>query len=392
MLIELHGGGFHNKGAQLMLFTAREQLRERLGADCCVESERNHPAADCARSGLLRLFPPAPIERARQQSRMLRISAAAGHWLPRCALHAAGLVRRQDPTALVDISGFAFGDAGPPRIVRNFSQRCAHYAATGRPVILLPQMFGPFSDPQERAAMRRVLRCATLVCPRDPVSHDHLRALGVPGARLRPGPDITINDLHRAVAAPVAPAAPYACLVVNKQILNHRADEWGGAAGYIARLAAAGRHLRAQGLQLSVVIHAGGGQDQPLAERLVAELGPASSTFTDADPRVLKRHIAGARILVGSRFHAVLAALSTGVPALVIGWAHKYEAILADFGHPEWIHPAAAGPEHLTGLIDAVLARRDTATGLCARSAAMQRELAALWFEVATILRRGAVR
>ncbi len=392
MLIELHGGGFHNKGAQLMLLTACAQLRERLGADCCVEFERNHPAAHCARAGLQRLFPPAPIERPRHQARMLRLSAIAGHYLPRTPLRAVGLVRRQDPAALVDISGFAFGDAGPPRIMHNFSQRCAHYAATGRPVILLPQMFGPFCDPRERAAMRRTLRCATLVCPRDPVSHQHLRALAVPGARLRPAPDITINDLHRVVAAPAADSAPYACLVVNKQILNHRAQEWGGATGYIERLAAAGRHLHALGMHISVVIHAGGGQDRPLAEQLSARLGPGCSTFTDPDPRVLKRHIAGARILVGSRFHAVLAALSTGVPALVIGWAHKYEAILADFGHPEWIHPAAAGAEHLTGLIDAVLAQTDTTDGLRARAAAMQSALAEVWSEVAAILRRGVKR
>jgi polysaccharide pyruvyl transferase WcaK-like protein len=36
--------------------------------------------------------------------------------------------------------------------------------------------------------------------------------------------------------------------------------------------------------------------------------------------------------LVTSRFHAMVAGLSAGVPSLVIGWSHKYREVLADFG------------------------------------------------------------
>lgn len=37
-------------------------------------------------------------------------------------------------------------------------------------------------------------------------------------------------------------------------------------------------------------------------------------------------------LMLGSRFHALIAALSSGVPAVAIGWAHKYPELLGEFG------------------------------------------------------------
>lgn len=37
-------------------------------------------------------------------------------------------------------------------------------------------------------------------------------------------------------------------------------------------------------------------------------------------------------LLITSRFHAMVSGLSLGVPTLVVGWSHKYQETLADFG------------------------------------------------------------
>ena len=53
---------------------------------------------------------------------------------------------------------------------------------------------------------------------------------------------------------------------------------------------------------------------------------------SDVNTRGIRAIIAGTDILVTSRFHAMIAALSVGTPPLVIGWSHKYDEVLQTFG------------------------------------------------------------
>ena len=46
----------------------------------------------------------------------------------------------------------------------------------------------------------------------------------------------------------------------------------------------------------------------------------------------LRRLIAGGRVLVTSRFHAMISGLATSTPTVVVGWSHKYREVLDDFG------------------------------------------------------------
>ena len=51
----------------------------------------------------------------------------------------------------------------------------------------------------------------------------------------------------------------------------------------------------------------------------------------------LRALIAKLDLLTASRFHAVISAMATGVPALVIGWSHKYAEVLAQFGLEQFV-------------------------------------------------------
>jgi colanic acid/amylovoran biosynthesis protein len=52
----------------------------------------------------------------------------------------------------------------------------------------------------------------------------------------------------------------------------------------------------------------------------------------DVNTSALRRLVSHCDLLMTSRFHAMIAGLSLGVPTLVIGWSHKYVETLADFG------------------------------------------------------------
>ena len=54
------------------------------------------------------------------------------------------------------------------------------------------------------------------------------------------------------------------------------------------------------------------------------------------DPRCLRALIAESDILITSRFHAMISALATETPVLVVGWSHKYGEVLDQFGLGSW--------------------------------------------------------
>lgn len=51
----------------------------------------------------------------------------------------------------------------------------------------------------------------------------------------------------------------------------------------------------------------------------------------------LKKTISTCSVLIASRYHSCVAALSSNVPVLVIGWHYKYEELLSIYGQEKWI-------------------------------------------------------
>ena len=102
-------------------------------------------------------------------------------------------------------------------------------------------------------------------------------------------------------------------------------------------------------------------------------------------PSKLKAFIAQAKFLVGSRFHSIVAALSSGVPAVSLGWAHKYEQLAKDLGCEQLLHRASDDPSHLLGLVDDLLdnTKNDDMRGVLHQHAKqLKTKVEAIWEEV----------
>jgi hypothetical protein len=344
MMIELHGAGFNNRGGQLMLRTTAERLRARGPVELCMESL----PGDTIGYGIRPLRPSVrPFKQAKPVPLFFFGSRLAGRVMP----PGPGYARRRDPSALIDISGYAFGDSWGPRRAGNFATRCAYYKKHGHPVALLPQMLGPFEKPAVADAFRRVLRIADRVYARDQVSLDAVLALDPPDGVVRLAPDLTIFLAEHPAPAISADGLPYACIVPNMRVLDSGKDKAAWQPVYLNRLEAAARGMLARDLAVRIVVHDASGDDRQLAQQLHARV-PEATLFSDADPVVLKSYLGGAELVIGSRFHALVASLSMGVPAIALGWAHKYRMLLADFGLPELVHGPTDPDTHLMGLID----------------------------------------
>jgi len=106
---------------------------------------------------------------------------------------------------------------------------------------------------------------------------------------------------------------------------------------------------------------------------------------TAEDPQELKGLLGAAQGVVGSRFHALVSALSQGIPSLGTGWSHKYEALFADYGVEDQLLtldcPEATLAESLDRLLD--LERNGAQRqALTARSNALKAQSAAFWDQV----------
>ena len=165
-----------------MLVAIRQQLagwdrKIELAVDGSFGSYR-----DKARHGLLQKYRVSKPGRA-------QLSLAL---MPQSLRRSAGLVREREIDAVLDASGFAFGDQLPLQRSERFAQDCERWARQGKPVILLPQALGPFENAPHRAAFKRIAASATIVFARDEQSLSWARDVVGSDADVLLAPDITI--------------------------------------------------------------------------------------------------------------------------------------------------------------------------------------------------------
>src|SRR5690606_2587223 len=57
----------------------------------------------------------------------------------------------------------------------------------------------------------------------------------------------------------------------------------------------------------------------------------------EKSPQETKFLLSKSELLIGSRYHSVVASLSSGVPPLVIGWHYKYQEIMEAYAMSDFI-------------------------------------------------------
>jgi hypothetical protein len=81
--------------------------------------------------------------------------------------------------------------------------------------------------------------------------------------------------------------------------------------------------------------------DLPVIRDVVSAVGLAEtegllSVKGDVCAAELRRLVEAFDVAGVSRFHAMIAALTEGVPVAVMGWSHKYVEVMASFGLADW--------------------------------------------------------
>ena len=89
-----------------------------------------------------------------------------------------------------------------------------------------------------------------------------------------------------------------------------------------------GKLMQKHGISPQVLLHEPK-EDKVLANELAKSLNCTIIQLEDA--REIKNFIKHSYITVTARFHGLVSALSTGTPAMALGWSHKYMELLRDF-------------------------------------------------------------
>jgi len=362
-----------------MLLAILDQLRRRLPEARHVVNPGSAPYSWRAKLGLYQFFDP-------KQS---------GHlgWLRVRLFHQGyrqrfGLVSPDQIDAILDGSGYAFGDAWMPEHVEHTAAQFERYKKLGAQIILLPQAFGPYKNARMRKASARILAGAELVFARDPESLEYCKAIVSHDSAIHQAPDFT-TLMKGALPRSWAVNPKDVAVVPNRQMVFQ--SDAKTARSYVPILAKAVQVINDAGYHPFVLVHEC--NDSELAREIAQASEVNCPVVNESDPLAIKGILGACVFTVGSRFHGLVSALSQGVPCIGTSWSHKYHHLFNDYGVSDWLCPLDDEGKYFMGMLAKLFRdeeRGALASQIALRAKTLRRDADASWDLVASRLERTA--
>ena len=317
LTIEVKGISFENQGALLMLTAIKQEFAQRgLKARFAVVPNASFDAR--VKFGLWTV----PEYRRRSINLLAPLKL-----LPKRIRAIFGIVNPAEIDAVLDASGFSYGDQWGMTMARGRLGRDLRHAYKNKPVILLPQAFGPFEKDDLNNEMSFILSHVKAAYARDDESKLHLKRLMKRDDQnlIRQCPDFTMT-LKGVNCTSFDDAEMKYCVIPNSKMLT-KTSLGNQYEHFLIELL---NMLTRQGRKPFLLIHEGQ-SDRQLAERIKSQLEQNIPILDPKDPLQIKGVIGQSKFVISSRFHGLVSALSQGVPVLATGWSHKYQQLLSDF-------------------------------------------------------------
>lgn len=250
--------------------------------------------------------------------------------IPKIIRRKLGFVLREEITVVLDGSGFAFGDQwGAAYAERRLGRHIGAWRQQGKKVILLPQAFGPFSNPELNTVMEKIVANTDLIFAREERSFHYLKSLAN-YEHIKQAPDFT-NLIKGKVPADFDARKMQVAIIPNRKMIDKKEE---AGSHYMQFLHTAINKVNSLGLHPYFLIHEGK-RDIDIANEVNAMLRTPIPVIIDPNPLVIKGIISTAYFIICSRFHGVVSALSHGVPCISTSWSHKYEMLHQEYDFEE---------------------------------------------------------
>ena len=394
-----------NKGAAAMVETVLARQPE-ISGPCTFDILTTYPQADAplVPSGApARVVGLQPIRLATIEFPVALLAAVA-----RVLRIPLGWVRTRacrsilDSDVVVDVAGISFADGrGIPITVYN-ALMTGLPLLLGVPTVKAAQALGPFENAVNKLLARLVLPRLSQVCARGARTRAHLDTLGL--RNVTDVADLAFSleeaaELPGSIASTLSGLSGGYVVVMPSAVVRRLHESRGG--DYVSAVTDLISRLRIS-TSLTVVIapHSyragqpeGRMNDGPVCREIAGHLAADHGVVgIDADLTAgeLRRLISGSRVLVTSRFHAMISGLATCTPTVVVGWSHKYREVLDDFGMAEYGMDSTAldAPDRIVDAVNRCLRDRDVISSRIAAALPPVREKSMRNFSVID----GAVR
>ena len=307
------------------------------------------------------LFPLMPVVSKKQ--RMMASSQRRRQRNNWRRIHAAYQEVIRDVDAVVNLNGIAFIGDGTRSWISSLTERtCSIYARKHqKPFFRFVQSYGPFTDWRVRRLAKLEFSRLPCVMARGETSAAHCRE--ITGTSVYAYPDIAVtlpcadsNWLNRYLKGLGLVSGKYIVLSPSAVIARMPSSKTSATGeGHVALFAGIAKHFLSRGRDILFVPHATFPEpfqcDRAVSKRclqlLIKDDRSAAARCRivedELDAMQLKSLISSARLAVVSRYHALVAALSTGVPAVTIGWNDKYLDIMAYYHCQDHVVDARRG-------------------------------------------------
>lgn len=250
---------------------------------------------------------------------------------------------------LVDMSGISFTDHRPGM---GLLINCLWFVpalGAGIPIVKASQAMGPFKTGYIRLVSRFFLSRMRLLIARGAASEGYVKEL-LPGRDVRQLPDsaFALDPADRAGVKALLeqaglPGNARYCILGPSHIVDRYASSPGSGLYVDSLVSVARQILDKTDMHIVLLSHElknDAEDDYAVCKAVAAALGdPARCHLVPpgSDPKLAKGVCAGAEIAIGSRFHFLVATLSSGVPSLAIAWSHKYFEMMQMVGQEDMV-------------------------------------------------------
>jgi polysaccharide pyruvyl transferase WcaK-like protein len=267
--------------------------------------------------------------------------------LPGCFYKRHGLVRAiLEADYWLDASGISFADGREKFLIYNVMS-IFPALLLGCRIVKMPQALGPFEGKVNRFFASFVLPRLELVCSRGEVTSGYLEGLGLQNYCYYPDAAFSLisGEGEREAAGRYVEFVDKRIVGVSpSQVVYGLCEKMG--IDYLGVMSEVVDELAGRGYGVVVFAHSvrvcsvkRHNNDLPVLKDFRRRVGRDDVSFVEDELSAgeLRELIGMFELLVGSRFHALISAICKRTPVVTIGWSHKYEEVLAEFGISDYV-------------------------------------------------------